>query len=104
MFVSGVQLRIRLDSRLKHAGMTDLGSPIDLTQQAAGNEPVEIQRFGCEKLHPQQSEGRFFRSFHASRDLIPIDAINSNRLHWLSGAVLRELRDSLCRERIGTPD
>jgi hypothetical protein len=23
--------------------MTDFGSPIDLTQQAAGNEPVEIQ-------------------------------------------------------------
>ena len=32
-----------LDSRLKHAGMTDLGLLIYLTQQAAGNEPVEIQ-------------------------------------------------------------
>ncbi len=28
MFVSGVQLRARLDSRLKHAGMTDSGEPI----------------------------------------------------------------------------
>jgi len=26
--------------------MTDVGSPIDLTQQAAGNEPVEIQKLG----------------------------------------------------------
>ena len=25
MFLSGVQIRIRLDSRLKHAGMTDFG-------------------------------------------------------------------------------
>jgi len=43
MFLSGVQIRIRLDSRLKHVGMTDVGSPIDLTQQAVGNEPVAIQ-------------------------------------------------------------
>jgi hypothetical protein len=35
----GVQVRIRLDSRLKHAGMTDFGLPIYLTQQAAENEP-----------------------------------------------------------------
>jgi len=41
MFLSGVQVRICLDSRLKHAEMTDVGSPIDLTQQAAENEPVE---------------------------------------------------------------
>jgi hypothetical protein len=52
MFLSGVQIRIRLwrdesNLRLKHAGMTDVGSPTDLTQQAAGNEPVEIQR--CQK-------------------------------------------------------
>jgi hypothetical protein len=43
MFLSGVQIRIRLDSRLKHAGMTDVGSQIDLTQQAARNEPVGIK-------------------------------------------------------------
>jgi len=34
---SGVQMRFRLDSRLKHAGMTDFGKEISLTQQAAGN-------------------------------------------------------------------
>ena len=44
MFLSGVQVWIRLDSRLKHAGMTDVGAPIDLMQQAAGNEPVKIQQ------------------------------------------------------------
>jgi len=34
---------IRLDSRLKHAGMTDFGNTISLTQQAAGNRPTEIE-------------------------------------------------------------
>ena len=38
MFLSGVQDRIRLDSRLKHAGMTDLGLVQSWTQQAAENE------------------------------------------------------------------
>jgi hypothetical protein len=28
MFLSGIQIRIRLDSRLKHAGMTDFGLAI----------------------------------------------------------------------------
>jgi len=32
----GVQFRIRLDFRLKHAGMTVLGREISLMQQAAG--------------------------------------------------------------------
>ncbi len=36
-FYRGVQFRIRLDSRLKHAGMTVFGKKINLTQQAAGN-------------------------------------------------------------------
>ena len=43
MFLSGVQIRIRLDSRLKHAGMTDFDLAICLTQQATGNEPSAIQ-------------------------------------------------------------
>ena len=43
MFLSGVQFRIRLDSRLKHAGMTDFGWGITVTQQAAGNRPTEIE-------------------------------------------------------------
>jgi hypothetical protein len=43
MFLSGIQIRIRLDSRLKHAGMTDFDLAICLTQQAAGNEPSAIQ-------------------------------------------------------------
>jgi hypothetical protein len=43
MFLSGVQIRIRLDSRLKHAGMTDFDLAICFTQQAAGNEPSAIQ-------------------------------------------------------------
>ena len=33
-------IRIRLDSRLKHAGMTDFGLAIYLTQQDAVNEPL----------------------------------------------------------------
>ena len=44
MLLSGVQIRIRLDSRLKHAGMTDFGWAIYLTQQAAGNEPLVFKR------------------------------------------------------------
>jgi len=43
MFLSGVQSGTRLDSRLKHAGMTDFGKEISLTQLAAGNRPVEIE-------------------------------------------------------------
>jgi len=43
MFLSGVQSVTRLDSRLKHAGMTDFGKEISLTQQAAGNRPTEIE-------------------------------------------------------------
>jgi len=35
----GVQIRIGLDSHLKHAGMTDFGLAVAKTQQAAGNEP-----------------------------------------------------------------
>jgi len=44
MFLSGVQFRTRLDSRLKHAGMTDFGKTIYLTQQAAGNQPTNIEK------------------------------------------------------------
>jgi hypothetical protein len=43
MFLSGVQFRIRLDSRLKHAGMTVFGKKINLTQQVAGNMTATIQ-------------------------------------------------------------
>jgi hypothetical protein len=43
MFLSGVQSGFRLDSRLKHAGMTDFGWGIYLTQQAAGNRSTEIE-------------------------------------------------------------
>ena len=32
-----------LDSRLKHAGMTDFGLAIYLTQQAAGNQLTDIE-------------------------------------------------------------
>jgi hypothetical protein len=49
MFLSGVQIRIRLDSRLKHAGMTDFDLAICLTQQAAGNEPSAIHHGRSEK-------------------------------------------------------
>ena len=44
MFLPGVQFRASLDSRLKHAGMTDFGEAIHLTQQAAGNRSKEIER------------------------------------------------------------
>ena len=43
MFLSGVQIRIRLDSRLKHAGMTDFALAICSMQQAAANEPSANQ-------------------------------------------------------------
>jgi hypothetical protein len=43
MFLSGGQIRIRLDFRLKHAGMTDVGWAIYLTQQAPWNEPLAAQ-------------------------------------------------------------
>jgi hypothetical protein len=36
MFVSGVQVRLRLDSRLKHAGMTGFGMETNSTRQASG--------------------------------------------------------------------
>jgi hypothetical protein len=43
MFLSGVQFRTHLDSRLKHVGMTNFGLVIYLTQQAAGNQPTGIR-------------------------------------------------------------
>ena len=43
-FSPGVQIRIGLDSRLKHAGMTDFGLAVAKTQQAAGNQPQAIER------------------------------------------------------------
>jgi hypothetical protein len=43
MFLSGVQVRTRLDSRLKHAGMTDFALVISQTQQAAGNRFTVIE-------------------------------------------------------------
>ena len=42
-FYRGVQFGIRLDSRLKHAGMTVFGKEIGLTQQAAGNWTAGIK-------------------------------------------------------------
>ena len=42
MFLSGVQIRIRLDSRLKRTGITDLGLATYLTQQAARNKPTGL--------------------------------------------------------------
>jgi hypothetical protein len=36
-------IRIGLDCRLKHAGMTDFGLAVAKTQRAAGNEPQAIQ-------------------------------------------------------------
>ena len=54
MFLSGVQFRTRLDSRLKHAGMTDFGLAIYLTQQAAGNQPIDIENPKLsDSPHPQ---------------------------------------------------
>ena len=46
MFLSGVRIRSRLDSRLKHAGMTEFGLAIRLTQQAVRHEPLAIQIMG----------------------------------------------------------
>jgi hypothetical protein len=44
MLLSGVQFRIRLDSRLKRAGMTDFGLAIAPTQEAAGSEHASDSR------------------------------------------------------------
>jgi len=52
MFLSGVQIRIRLDSRLKHAGMTELGMGISATQQAAENRSAEIEQSLSENNQP----------------------------------------------------
>ena len=41
-FNRGVQIRFRLDSPLKHAGMTDLGLRVYLTQKATGYTPSII--------------------------------------------------------------
>jgi hypothetical protein len=44
MYLSGVQFRACLDSRLKHAGMTDFGEAIHLTRQVGG-QAVETRLF-----------------------------------------------------------
>jgi hypothetical protein len=56
MLLSGVQFGTHLDStstssvwraqsshRLKHAGMTDFGMAMYLTQQATGNQPTDLE-------------------------------------------------------------
>ena len=40
MFLSAVQIRIRLDPRLKLAGMTDIGLAATDTRETAANEPL----------------------------------------------------------------
>ena len=40
----GVQSQFRLNSRLKHAGMTDFEWAIELTQQAAGNQMLNASK------------------------------------------------------------
>jgi hypothetical protein len=57
MFLSGVQSEFRLDSRLKHAGMTVFGKEISLTQQAAGELPAEIQAIETFSLAHEVGEG-----------------------------------------------
>jgi hypothetical protein len=44
MLLSGVQFRIRLDSRLKRAGMTDSRLAIAQRREAAENEPASDSR------------------------------------------------------------
>jgi hypothetical protein len=39
VFIGGLGYQIRLDSHLKHAGMTGIGLVLARTQQAAGNQP-----------------------------------------------------------------
>ena len=41
MFLSGVQFRTRLDSRLKHAGMTVFGKEIRLTSEVRGPSTID---------------------------------------------------------------
>ncbi len=43
-FLVRVQIRIGLDSRLKHAGMTDFGLAVAKTQQAAGMNPKRFKK------------------------------------------------------------
>jgi hypothetical protein len=43
VFIGSPGYPIRLDSRLKDAGITEFGLAIYLPQQAAGNEPSAIQ-------------------------------------------------------------
>ena len=43
MLLSGVKFGTYLDSRVKHAGMTDFGMAMYLTHQAAGNRPTDLE-------------------------------------------------------------
>ena len=49
MFLSGVQFRTYLDSRLNHTGMTDFGSVIDVASRGESthrlNEPKSFNAF-----------------------------------------------------------
>ena len=67
MFLSGVQFRIRLDSRLKHAGMTIFGKEISLTQQAAGN----MTRRDLNNARPLQKQSRFHSSSSRFLSAVP---------------------------------
>jgi hypothetical protein len=59
MFLSGVQFGIRLDSRLKHAGMTVFGKKISLTQQAAGNRPAVIEPDERRVIKQEKADGSY---------------------------------------------
>jgi len=58
MFLSGVQFRIRLDSRLKHAGMTVFGRAILAPDQGSPwTQTAEITVNSNRQIFAQPSEG-----------------------------------------------
>jgi hypothetical protein len=67
MFLSGVQSGFRLDSRLKHAGITDFGWGIYLTQQAAGNRPTEIEALSNEVMRHRLTSCREWKNCWAEK-------------------------------------
>ena len=79
VFLTGVENRIRLDSGLKHAAMTDFDLAICFTQQAAGNEPSTIQLI----LDKLQSRTRRFYKWADNLKRQPRCAKASSMAPWI---------------------
>jgi len=88
-----------LDSRLKHAGMTDFRKEIRFSQQAAGNRPTVIENYPDDKYGPsclifgRTAAGRpiHVQCSYSSRPLVKIITVyEPDSERWIDFKLRRE--------------